>query len=322
MQNYHYPSTIRANSNAARSLIFSIYDQSGLIKSVSDSMADALDKKNTLCDKTEVVCDTAKTILSNLKANETVSDSELICVITLPLPNTFNDTQNHNWSSQKSLLGDILGTAATANIADTSFTEGLGMAAGAYIGNQLGGGTGLGGVGGAIAGALGGLAIGSKVRNANISADSLLSNMASRTGQRKPIIDPGYFQNYSGSTTRTFNLKYDFVPNNIEEAESILMIITKFKQYSSPSQITATPMLNAPFNFKISNDNSYLNVLTAIDTVVLTSISVDYGADGAMEMFGDGMPKHITLSLSFAENRLRTAEDYSTKPDTTSLGTY
>ena len=29
---------------------------------------------------------------------------------------------------------------------------------------------------------------------------------------RKPLIDPGYFQNYSGSEPRTFAMTFDFVP--------------------------------------------------------------------------------------------------------------
>lgn len=315
METYQYPDTIKNHTNASRSLSFYIYDHSNIIKSVTDSYEEALDKKSSLMDKAEAVGKTVAEVAKNLLSNEVVTDAKKCCVITLPLPNTFNDSQTHGWNQQKSLIGDIGTSLANHNIADNSMTEYAGIGAGVY--SAVKNGDGVSGI--MTKGLIGGLA-GKALRKANISVDAILANAANNSGQRKPIVDPGYFQNYTGSTPRNFNLKYDLVPNSKEEAEQILMIIAKFKQYSSPSQISSSPMLSAPFHFKITNSNSYLNLLTGMDMMVLTSISVDYGADGAMEMFGDGMPKHISLSLSFAENRVRTAEDYSTVPDTSTLG--
>ena len=322
-ETYSYPHTINADSNAKRSLSFYIYNNDGLIKSVANSMIDATDKKLSLLEKTAASASIAVDMLSNLNANDaTQTGNDNVCIITLPLPNTFNDTQVHGWNQQKSVVGDVLGNIMEMNIADTSITEGVAMVAGAYYGSKYGesqyGAKGM--VAGAVGGAMAGLITGAAIRKTNISGDSLIANVANSTGQRKPIVDPSYFQNYTGSTPRNFSMKYDLVPNNTEEAYDILMIIAKFKQYSSPSQISSSPLVNAPYHFKIRNDNTFLTLLTAMDSVVLTSMSVDYGADGNMEMFGDGMPKYIGLTLTFAETRVRTAEDYSTKPDKTTLG--
>ena len=317
MKFYQYPKTINSDSNASRSLTFVVYNQAGLVKSVADAMIDAKNKMMSLLERTKSPDGNISEMLGNLTSNERASsgDESIIASITLPLPNTFNDTQNHGWNEQKSLIGDIGTNIANKNIADTSLTEVAGLAAGAYEGFKSGGG-----VGDIVSGALIGGLVGKAARSSNISADSILANMANASGQRKPIIDPSYFQNYTGSSGRSFTLQYDLVPNSVEEAEAILMIIAKFKQYSSPTQISGSPMISAPYRFKITNDNSFINLLTAIDTVVLTSLSVNYGADGSMEMFGDGMPKHIGLTLTFAENRVRTSQDFDTKPNTSTLG--
>lgn len=312
IEKYYYPNEIVQESNSSRSLSFVVYDNGGLSMSVASAMKLAKDLGNKLLQKIPSGSTDIEGVLNTLKLNENISDDKIICTITLPLPNSFSDSQTHGWNSQKSLVGDIGSNLTSMNIADTSLTEFAGLVAGATSGVGVGDGvvkTVTGGVMGMIAG--------SAIRKTNISADSLLAQIANSTGQRKPIIDPGYFQNYSGSSPRSFSMKYDLVPKSTSEAKMILMIIVKFKQFSSPQQSGVGPILYSPFNFKIINENSYMNLLTSIDRVVLTSLSVDYGADGAMELFSDGMPKFISLTLTFSETRVRTSQDYSSIPQST-----
>jgi len=54
--------------------------------------------------------------------------------------------------------------------------------------------------------------------------------------------------------------------------------------------------------------------LAKIDRVVLSSISIDYGADGAMQQTSDGFPKFMTMALTFQEADMSTANDYNTTP--------
>lgn len=304
---YQYPQNISDDSNRSRALTFFVYDQQGIVKTVAESLKLAISLGNDILSKTKSPDESMEEISKNLIASSTVMSTEEICSITLPFPSTFNDSQTHEWNTQRSFVGEIGNNLATTNIADNSLTEIAGGIAGYnYVGEDAS-------VGQKSIGALIGLATGSAIRKSNISMDSVLSNIANATGQRKAIIDPGYFQNYTGSTPRSFNLKYDLVPKNVGEADQILRIITKFKQYSAPSFVANTPLLQAPYNFKMVNNNNHLNALTAVDLLVLTNIGVDYGADGGMELFGDGMPKHITLSLQFTESRVRTSEDFSTQ---------
>jgi len=306
--NYLYPENIADDSNSSRALTFIVYDQKGIVTTVAESLKLAVSLGIDVLTKTKSPDESLEDLGKNMTSNNTTTGSEQLCTITLPFPSTFTDSQSHDWNNQRSLIGEVGNNLANTNIANTSMTEIAGGIGGYALSAQDAT------LGEKSVNALIGMATGSAIRKSNLSMDSILANIANSTGQRKPIIDPGYFQNYSGSTPRSFNLKYDLVPKNVGEARQILLIITKFKQYSSPSYVPNTPMLQSPYNFKMVNNNSHLNTLTAVDLMVLTNVTVDYGSDGGMELFGDGMPKHITLSLQFTETKIRTSEDFSTQP--------
>ena len=57
------------------------------------------------------------------------------------------------------------------------------------------------------------------------SANRLTAAAAHNFGFRKPMVDPGLFQNYSGSVPRGLSLSFDFIPNNGLEAKNIMNII-------------------------------------------------------------------------------------------------
>ena len=131
-------------------------------------------------------------------------------------------------------------------------------------------------------------------------------------GVRKAVIDPGYFQNYTGSTPRTFTMAYTLVPQSQKEAQTIKDIILWFKQYSSPTFVENTPLMGAPFVFNISfAGNQYITDMFKMDKCVLTGISVDYASDGSFMLFKDGFPKQIGLALNFAEVELKYAQEYA-----------
>lgn len=137
-----------------------------------------------------------------------------------------------------------------------------------------------------------------------------VSELSAAVGYRKPVIDPGYFQDYTGSQPRRFVLTFTFIPNNAAEAESIRKIIYNFKKYTSPSTAVAGVALRSPYFFDIKISNPYFSNLINLASVVCTSMSVTYGTDGSMSMFSDGVPKVITMSLAFAERFLVTADMY------------
>lgn len=206
--------------------------------------------------------------------------------VTLPYPISLSDNQNHNWENAEGLLAQT--------------THGAMNAIGSQISKWSSGSNSI------MSKALSLLSGGSE------SPDKLYGAIANKMGVRKAVIDPGYFQNYTGSTPRTFTMAYTLVPQSQKEAQTIKDIILWFKQYSSPTFVENTPLMGAPFVFNISfAGNQYISDMFKMDKCVLTGISVDYASDGSFMLFKDGFPKQIGLALNFAEVELKYAQEYA-----------
>lgn len=148
------------------------------------------------------------------------------------------------------------------------------------------------------------------VGGVGVNANKILANASHYFGFRKPMVDPGLFQNYTGSTPRGFSMNFDFIPNNSIEAKNIMNIILNLKKFSLPRSVIDGVALLSPFTFEIEIGNDYLKKLINMNDVVITGITVNYGADGNMQMFSNGMPKHITMQLDIAERSLIPAQFY------------
>ena len=195
--------------------------------------------------------------------------------VTLPYPISLSDNQNHNWENTEGLISQV-----TGNVLGTA-------------------GESLSSKGGFV----------QKILGDNKKMYAALMNSL---GVRKAVIDPGYFQNYNGSTPRSFTMAYTLVPQSQKEAQTIKDIILWFKQYSSPTFISNSPLMGAPFVFNISfAGNQYISDMFKMDKCVLTGISVDYASDGSFMLYKDGFPKQIGLALNFAEVELKYAQDYA-----------
>ena len=211
-------------------------------------------------------------------ANETIGIPDgfnLDSSVTLPYPISLSDNQNHNWENTEGIISQVTGNV-------------LGAA-----------GESLSSKGGFV----------QKILGDNKKMYAALMNSL---GVRKAVIDPGYFQNYNGSTPRSFTMAYTLVPQSQKEAQTIKDIILWFKQYSSPTFISNSPLMGAPFVFNISfAGNQYISDMFKMDKCVLTGISVDYASDGSFMLYKDGFPKQIGLALNFAEVELKYAQDYA-----------
>lgn len=144
-----------------------------------------------------------------------------------------------------------------------------------------------------------------------VGAGKLIAEAGAAFGFRKPLVDPGMFQNYSGSNPRGFSFSFDFIPNNHEEALSIMNIILNLKKFSLPRSIIGGVSLLAPFTFEIEIGNDWMKKLINMNDVVMTEIGVNYGADGNMQLFSNGVPKFIQLNMAFSERSLVTSEFYA-----------
>jgi len=160
--------------------------------------------------------------------------------------------------------------------------------------------------------------IGANLMNSSvigISADKGVAAASSSMGFRKPLVDPGYFQNYAGSSPRNFALAWDFVPNDAAESAAIMNIIMKLKQYSAPTSDGLGVSLLAPHYLKVEFGNKYVSSMINLDRVVIRNLTIDYGADGNMQQFHDGMPKQMSLSIQLQEVDMVTSNSYNSIPD-------
>lgn len=235
----------------------------------------------------------ASDVINNIKNNGFgIPDGfNLDSSVTLPYPTSLSDNQNHNWENTEGAIAQI-----TNNIL-----------------NPSGGGK----------GDPGGKGKGGAIKKAKNFTSAFLKKVLGdgkkmygaaldEFGVRKAIIDPGYFQNYNGSTPRSFTMAYTLVPQSQKEAQTIKDIILWFKQYSSPTYVPNTPIMGAPFVFNISfAGNQYITDMFKMDKCVLTGISVDYASDGSFMLYKDGFPKQIGLTLNFAEAEIKYAQDYA-----------
>ena len=69
--------------------------------------------------------------------------------------------------------------------------------------------------------------------------------------------------------------------------------------------------MGQPNFWKITFGNPYLDKLIRTDYVVCTSVSATYGNGSKLEMYKDGIPKVITLQLSFSEVKLKMRNDFA-----------
>lgn len=151
-----------------------------------------------------------------------------------------------------------------------------------------------------------------KISVANISSNKILGSFSNESGLRKPLADPGYFQNYNGSRPRSFNFSFDLVAQSPEDALTIQMILLKLKEYSSPEMSPGGVSILSPCFFDLKIGNDLISAVANTRGLVLTNMNIDYGADGAMQFLPDGTPKYMKLDLSFAERTMLTANHYRT----------
>ncbi len=140
-----------------------------------------------------------------------------------------------------------------------------------------------------------------------INVNKFLGSMSDQTGMRKPMADPGYFQNYEGSKPRNWTFTFDLIPNSPAEAGDMYEILYILRQYSLPDSTMDGVSIVAPHFFDIELSNYIIDDLMDMKGVVMTNMTIDWGADGNMQFLPDGTPKYIKLTLSFAERKMRTA---------------
>lgn len=294
--------------------------------------------------------------------NTTDSVSNLKAIITLPMPEQFGDDLAHTWEKKDTLESLDAGASSATDAM-------IGVAALSSIFKSIQG---------FAAPLIGTLSLSKVVTGfLNAGKSPSVGLMSMFSGARKTLVNPDYWQNYTGSEPRTFEFKYVFQPRSREEATEVLNILRVFKMLSSPrlenvsesgnfkdsivnifkntitsnesegsstltdnqadeiqkglgqelknfledkQHQTLTNLSNAqsfvgaikqPHYWKIVLGNNHLNNLTKMTELVCTKVGVSFGSS-KMEVFSDGIPKIMELSLSFAEIKLKYENDFET----------
>jgi hypothetical protein len=142
------------------------------------------------------------------------------------------------------------------------------------------------------------------------SAQKVINGIAALTGTRNVTTNPDYIQMYRGSQPRNITFSWSLMPNSKDEAERMLSIVRRFKAYSSPDPSKSRAFLTAPLFCSVVIQNENLSETIKLDNMVIDSVSVNYSGAGTMEMFADGIPKIIVLSVSLIERKPKVAEDW------------
>jgi hypothetical protein len=154
----------------------------------------------------------------------------------------------------------------------------------------------------------------SSVLNMGIGPDSMaqktVNGLAGLMGSRNVTVNPDYVQMYAGSQPREMSFSWTLMPNSEKDAKSIFAIVRRFKAYSSGIPTTTRAFLLAPLFCKVTIENPVLSESLKIDNMVIKNVSINYSEGSFMEMFHDGTPKAIVLSLSLMERTPKLGSDW------------
>jgi hypothetical protein len=145
-------------------------------------------------------------------------------------------------------------------------------------------------------------------------ATKAAATMAKMTGSRKIKAYENKLQMFNSQNFREITLSWDLIPTSQGEANTIQEMVRTLKSYGSPESLSGRLLVKAPNFFGLVFDNDILNNALRFDEVVLISLSVDYVSSGNMELYEDGMPKHINLSLTFRDRQPKLRDDWYTAP--------
>lgn len=230
-------------------------------------------------------------------------------IVTLPLNENISDSQGHKWAESDYVSAIGGGIDATLGTIGKHFKQA----------EWLFGGKDGGGVIGTIKGIL---------KGGNDALNSATAGaIADMAGVRRPMINPGQFQYYQGSSLRSFKFSFTFIPESQEETQQVIEIIRFFKKCASPSlpfsdskeikeekgfwgTLKSQGLMLSPCTWEIFVCNPTINKLMSFHKCACTNVSVTYGDSEKVSMYYDGMPKQVSLSLDFAECQLQFSESY------------
>ena len=221
--------------------------------------------------------------------------------IILPIPQDISDTNSTGWGQDSLNIGAAYAIGATNDmITNDNFFKGIVDASGDIVDLAKDGGT-----QNAVNSAFGAAA--ANLFGANTSAAGLL---ARSSGQ---ILNPNTELLFNGVKLRSFNFTFNLAPRSDDEARVIQQIVRTFKLNMAPTTGAGLKglFLKSPNVFQLqymkgAQPHPYLNKFVV---AALTNMQVNYTGSGTYMTYRDGMPVHMTMTLSFQELSPIYAED-------------
>ena len=123
--------------------------------------------------------------------------------------------------------------------------------------------------------------------------------------------NPKKEQTFKGVDFRKFTFDYQFFPRNKTEAENVLRIVNEFKLHMHPefkSALNYIWIYPSEFDIIYYHKNEENRNIHRHTSCVLEEMNVNYTPNGAYQVFDNGMPTQINVSLGFKELQILSKE--------------
>ena len=142
-----------------------------------------------------------------------------------------------------------------------------------------------------------------------------ITKSISVVGER--VVNPQETLSFSGVDLRSFTFTWDLYPSNQNDSENIKNIVRLLKQKALPQVedlggggIGARAFLNYPSIVELNLLGVDESHFMRFKRCMIQSVNVDYGGGGMPEILKGGKPAVVSISITFSELQINTAEDY------------
>ena len=138
------------------------------------------------------------------------------------------------------------------------------------------------------------------------SSPDILSSDAAKLGIKAAglAVNPQLQLLFEGLGFREYSLKFTFTPYSQQEADNVIQIIKKIKEWAAPRTVKGAAgaffIPPAVFQPEFRFNGTVNKKVSAVTKSVVTNIDVDYTPNG-WSTTNDGSPVQTTLSISFQE---------------------
>lgn len=200
-------------------------------------------------------------------------------MITMYMPENITETLAHNWDNTE--IGSLSRVIETGGSAADGDTDGA-------LQN--------------VKDAMADLALGAVQFASPLNAKTL-ANIG-----KSQLANPMMEMSFNGTTNRTWQFEFKFMPKNAVETQNIKDIIRSFKFHSAPelkggqkNYLLYPSTFDISFMFKDGSDLNDHPFLPKVSTCALTSFTPNYGGSNGFSSLKDGTPTEVTLQLEFTE---------------------